>query len=210
MPQLKTLRLSSSAGIDPRDEIEAMEISDVACKNLEALHFGGYSPSKLLITIGNQCPNLARCHFDLHNINDDDLYALSRCRRIVTFSLQYPIPITNGLSCLTNLPQLAELNLHYSLGKYINTRLLLDFARSCPRLDTITVADYNNSRSSFNNPNPAAGPLETKAISELFAAGAELCAYFEPHYSPASEWSRETLDKYIIRIDNLRRDKSSS
>ena len=157
MPQLKTLRLSSSAGIDPRDEIEAMEISDVACKNLEALHFGGYSPSKLLITIGNQCPNLARCHFDLHNINDDDLYALSRCRRIVTFSLQYPIPITNGLSRLTNLPQLAELNLHYCLGKYINTRLLLDFTRSCPRLDTITVADYNNSTSSFNNPNPAAG-----------------------------------------------------
>ena len=206
MPELKILRLSSPGGTDPRDEIEAMEISDVACKNLEDLHFGGYSPRNLLIAIGNQCPNFARCHFDLHNINDDDLYALSQCRRIVTFSLRYPIPITNGLSRLTNLPQLADLNLHYSLGNYINTQLLLDFTRSCPRLDTIAVADYN--KSSFNNPPP--GPFETKAISELFAAGAELGAYFEPHYSPPSEWSRETLDTYIIRIDNLRRDKSSS
>jgi hypothetical protein len=109
---------------------------------------------------------------------------------------------------LTNLPQLAELNLHYRLGEYINAQLLLDFTRSCPRLDTITVADYNPSTSSLDNPPPA--PFETKTISELFAAGAELCAYFEPHYSPASAWSREKLDKYIIRIDNLRRDKSSS
>jgi hypothetical protein len=205
MPELKSLDLSSPHRIS-QDEIEGMEISDVVCKNLETLYFGGYSPSKLLITIGNQCPNLAHCYFNLHNINDDDLYALSQCRRIVAFSLRYPIPITNGLSRLTNLPQLAELDLHYSLGKYINTRLLLDFTRSCPRLDTIAVADFN--RNTFNNPDP--GPFETKAISELFDAGAELCAYFEPHYSPPSEWSREMLDKYIIRIDNLRRDKSSS
>jgi hypothetical protein len=98
--------------------------------------------------------------------------------------LRCPIPITNGLSRLTNLPQLAELNLHYCLGNYINTQLLLDFTRSCPRLDTIAVADYNSSTSSSNNPDP--GQFETKAISELFAAGAELCTYFEPHYSPPS------------------------
>jgi hypothetical protein len=205
MPELKSLEVSSSYRMS-QDEIEEMEISDVACKNLETLYFGGYSPSKLLIAIGNQCPNLARCNFDLHNINDDDLYALSQCRRIVEFSLQYPIPITNGLSRLTNLPQLAELNLHYSLGKYINTQLLLDFTRSCPRLDTITVADFNT-RTSKNSPPE---PFETKAISELFATGAELYAYFEPHYRPPTEWSREMLGDYIIRIDNLRRDKSSS
>ena len=172
----------------------------------KALFFGGYySPSNLLITIGRRCPNLARCHFDLHNMYDDDPYALSQCRRIHDFSLRYPIPITNGLSRLTNLPQLAELNLHYSLGKYINTRLLLDFTRSCPRLDSIALADYNSRTSLFNNPSAA------KAISELFAAGAELCAYLEPHYSPPSEFRRETvLDSFIIRIDNLRRYISSS
>ena len=178
----------------------------MACKNLKVLHFGGYSPSRLLVTIGNQCPNLTSCHFDLHNINDDDLYALSQCRRIDNFSLRYPIPITNGLAYLTNLPQLAKLDLHYSLGKYINTQLLLDFARSCPRLDTIHVADYNSNRRSSD----PKGPFETEDISELFAAGAELRAYFEPRYRTPSEWVTEGLDEYLIRIDNLRRDKSSS
>ena len=81
MPELQDLRLSSPTAIDSREEIEATEISDVACKNLKSLYFGGYSPSKLLITMGNQCPSLTSCRFDLHNITDDDLYALSQCRR---------------------------------------------------------------------------------------------------------------------------------
>jgi hypothetical protein len=205
MPELKNLILSSPNMPDSRRKIEAMEISNVACKNLEVLHFGGYSPSRLLVTIGNQCPNLTSCYFYLHNINDDDLYALSQCRRIRSFSLQYPIPITNGLACLTNLPQLDKLDLHYSLGRYINAQLLLDFTRSCPRLDTIHVADYNKYRSSSN----PKGPFETEDISELFAVGVELRAYFEPRYK-TSQWGREGLDEYLIRIDNLRRDKSSS
>ena len=200
MPKLKNLRVSSPSLIASRFEIEAMEISDVACKYLETLYFGGYSPSKLLTTIGNQCPKLTRCDFSLHNVNDNDLSALSRCQRIVSFSLRYPIPITNGLSCLTNLPQLADLDLHYSLGKYIDTRLLLDFTRSCPRLDTISVADYNRNTTSFD---PKA-PFEVKAISELFATGAELGAYFEPHYTGPSAWDRQRLSKYLIRINNLR------
>ena len=151
MPELETLRLSSPTRFDSQRALEAMEISDVACKNLKELHLGGYSPSRLLVTIGNQCPNLTSCHFDLHNINDDDLYALSQCRRIDHFSLRYPNPITNGLAYLTNLPQLARLDLHYSLGRYMNTQLLLDFARFCPRLDTIHVADYNSNRRSIRS-----------------------------------------------------------
>jgi len=199
MPKLKNLRLSSPIGINSRDEIEAMQISDVACKNLEIFSLGGYSPTKLLITIGNQCPNLTRCDFDLHNINDNDLYALSRCRRIVSFSLRYPIPITHGLSYLTNLPQLVDLGLHCSLGKYINTQLLLDFTRSCPRLDTIAVSDYNRNTTRFDQK----APFETQAISELCAAGAEFGDYFEPRYTGPSAWDRERLEKYLIRIDNL-------
>lgn len=204
MPQLETFIISSPRGFDPRQAIEAIEISDVACKNLKAIHFGGYRPSKLLIALGNQCPNLTSCHFDLHNINDDDLYALSRCHRITEFYIGYLNPITNGLAYLTRLPQLSRLNLHYSLGRCINTQLLLDFARSCPRLDTIHVANYNGGSSDQN------GPFETKDISELFAAGAELADYFEPRYRTPSAWTTEGLDKYLIRIDNLRRDRSSS
>src|SRR5208282_6585355 len=123
--------------------------------------------------------------------------------RIRNLSLRFPIPIKNGLGCLTNLPQLARLDFHYSLGRHMNTQLLLDFARSCPCLDIIHVADYNNSR---NSSDPK-GPFETEDISELFAGGAELRGYFEPC---PSEWIMEGLDKYLIRIDNLRRDKLSS
>jgi hypothetical protein len=65
MPQLETFSVCSLMGVDSRRVIEAIEISDVACKNLKALRLGGYRPSKLLIALGNQCPNLTSCDFDL-------------------------------------------------------------------------------------------------------------------------------------------------
>ena len=204
MPQLETFSIFSQMGFDSRQAIEAIEISDVVCKNIKALRFDGYRPSKLLIALGNQCPNLTSCHFDLHNVNDDDLYALSQCQRITEFHIGYLNPITNGLAYLTRLPRLSRLNLHYSLGRCMNTQLLLDFARSCPRLDTIHVADYDRGLSDQN------GPFETKEISELFAAGAELADYFEPRYRTPEPWITEGLDEYLIHIDNLRRDKLSS
>lgn len=205
MPKLETVRLPSSTRFTSQPALDSIVISDVACKNLRSLHLSGISPSRLLVTIGNQCPNLAYCHFDLHNVNDDDLYSLSQCSHIRRFSLQYPNPIKNGLKYLTNLRQLTYLGLHYSLGRHINTQLLLDFARLCPRLDHIHVADFNDNR----RPADPKTPFDTEDISELFAAGSELRAYFEPHHKTPSEWTAEGLEKYLIRIDNLRRDRLS-
>src|SRR5208282_5205770 len=124
--------------------IKTVEISDVACKKLKFLNMSGYSPSRLLVTIGNQCSNLTSCRLGVHDINDDDLRALSQCQRLTNFSLYTPNQITNGLAYLTNLPHLVKIDIQYSLGRYINTRLLLDFARYCPRLDIIRVYDRNS------------------------------------------------------------------
>jgi hypothetical protein len=87
----------------------------------------------------------------------------------------------------------------------MNTQLLLDFARFCPRLDVIHITNYvmirrlGDLKASFG----------TKDVSELFAAGDELRAYFEPRYTTPSEWVPDGLDEYLIHIDNLRRDKLS-
>ena len=203
MPELESLCLSSPIGLDFQQIIKTVKISDVACKKLKALDLGGYSPSGLLIAISNQCSNLTRCNFTLHDINDKDLHALSKCQSIHTFSLNTTNQITNGLAYLTRLPCLAELHIQYSLGKYIDTRLLLDFARYCPRLNTIRLSDRNSER----------GPsdprlFESEDIAELFAAGAELRAYFEPRFRTTSLWDTQTqrLDEYIIRINHIRRD----
>lgn len=90
--------------------------------------------------------------------------------------------------------------------RYVDTQLLLDFARYCACLDSIRVADHDI----FRGPSDPS-PFETEDIAELFAAGAELRAYFEPRYSTPS-WNtkreRSELLEYLIRIDHLRRDIS--
>ena len=208
MPELETLRLCPPRESDFQRVIKMVEISDVACKNLKMLSMSGYTPSRLFVTIGNQCSNLTSCRLGVHDINDDDLRALSQYQCLTTFSLSTPNQITNGLAYLTNLPHLIKLDIQYSFGRYINTRLLLDFSRYCPRLDIIQVYDRNCLRSPFD---PRS--FETEDLTEVFAVGAELRAYFEPRYGTPSFWdtereSSEWLEEYLIRIDHLRRDIS--
>ena len=206
MPALEKLRLSSPTGLDFQQVIKMEEISEVACKKLKDLNLGGHSPTGLLIAIGNQCSNLTTCNFSLYDINNEDLCALSKCQSIRHFSLDTTNQITNGLTYLTRLPNLAKLHIQYSLGKYIDTRLLLDFAHYCPRLDTIRLSDRNSQR------RPSDPRLfESEDVAELFAAGAELRAYFEPRFRTPSPWDTEAerlerLEEYLIRIDHIRRD----
>lgn len=206
MPKLETLSISALGSFNFQLALEAMCILDVACKDLKELKMTGYSPGRLLVTIGNQCTKLKSCHFEIGNVNDDDLYALSQYRHLEYFYLHNRNPISNGLTYLTNLRRLKRLDLHYHVGRYMNTQLLLDFARFCPRLNIIHVADYNSDRRQSD----PKGPFETEDISELFAAGSELRAYFEPQYKAPSEWTTGGLVEYLIRIDHLRRDKLSS
>ena len=71
---------------------------------------------------------------------DDVLVALSQCQRMKSFAIRNPCPITTkGLTHLTKFQDLTELDLGYSHGNKMDTRLLLDFARFCLRLDTIQI-----------------------------------------------------------------------
>ena len=181
MANLEILYLSAPNGDRFHLASDATEILDVACKNLKEIHMGCCGPKGLLQTIGGKCPNLTICEFHLCSINDDALYALSQCQNLHHLSIRGPDSTTNGLAVLTNLPQLTELNLHYTLGDCITTQLLLDFARSCPHLDTISLTDYNTHTSLFEPP----GLFLFDDISELFTAAAELQVYLKPQYSTA-------------------------
>ena len=209
MPRLEHLHLSSLHDPGYQLAAEALEISNVACKDLKILNLSGYYPRKLLVTIGSQCPKLTTCSVGIHDLNDEDLRALSRCQSLVSLSLCVPNQkVTNGLSYLTNLPQLAKLDMHYSFGRCIDAQLLYDLARHCPRLNIIRTSDVNSIRRE-SDPRP----FETEDIAELFVAGAELRAYFEPQYKEPSPWDTprqqmERLKEYFIHIDDLRRDKS--
>jgi hypothetical protein len=207
MPELKALSVKSCFyEIDAQQLALLAEISNVACTKLEDLYIGGYAPRGLFLALGAQCPGLKFCRFNLQNMSDDDLAALSRCQHMRTFDIRTPNAITSdGLQYLTNLPQLTELQLHYSFGQCIHTQLLLDFARFCPSLDIIRITNYNETRTMNDPP----GPLETTDVFNLFLAGAELFAFFEPQHRTASEWTPAGLDGYHIHIDWLRRDKLS-
>ena len=202
MWNLETLALSAPDGDRFQQACESIEILDVACKNLKEICIDGYIPKRILQTIGGECPNLTRCDFHIHNLNDDDLYAISRCQNIRHFSIRCLNSITNGLAYFTNLPQLTELKLNYILGDCITTELLLDFARFCPHLETINLTDYNTGASLFEPP----GLFLIDDISDIFAAADELRVYLEPQFS-TSDWKIDVLDQCCIRIDNLRRDK---
>ena len=202
MGNLETLYLSAPNGDSFHLASDATEILDVACKNLKEIHLGCCGPKGLLQAIGGNCPNLTIGEFYLCSINDDALYALSQCQNLHHLSIRGPDSTTNGLAVLTNLPQLTELNLHYTLGDCITTQLLLDFARSCPRLDIIGLTDYNTNTSLFKPP----GLFLFDDISELFAAAAELQVYLKPQYSTA-DMMIEVLDQCHIHIDKFRKDK---
>jgi hypothetical protein len=208
MPRLEHLCLSSNSGPEFQSVAELLEISNITCIDLKTLNLDGYFPRKLLVTIGSQCPKLSICCLGVYDINDEDLRALSQCQRLVSFSLDVPNRnVTKRLAYLTDLPQLATLNIDYSFGKHIDAQLLYDLARYCPRLNIIRTNDRNRNRAESE---PRL--FETEDIAELFAAGAELRAYFEATYREPSPWDKERermkrLDEYLIRIDHLRRDK---
>ena len=202
MPRLEHLLLSSHSGPGFQQATESLDISNVACRDLKILNLTGYFPLKLLITILSQCSKLTGCRFGLQNINDEHLRALSRCQRLVSLSLDSPNQkITKGLAYLTNLPQLAMLDIHYSFGKCIDPQLLYDLALYCPHLNVIRTNDWSSRRGKFD---PRL--FETEDIAELFAAGAELRAYFEPKYREPSRWGAQMepvnrLEEYLIHID---------
>jgi hypothetical protein len=130
------------------------------------------------------------------------LYALSQCQKLRRFYIRGPGSTINGLTYLTNLPQLTDLKIYYGLGECISTRFLLDFARSCPHLATISLTDYNTGTSLFEPP----GLFFFDDVSELFDAAEEQRDYLELQYT-TSNMMIEVLDQCQIRIDNLRRDK---
>jgi hypothetical protein len=120
-------------------------------------------------------------------------------------SILYPCSIRDGLTCFTNFTQLTDLRLHYSLGEFISAQLLLDIARSCLHLDTISLNDgFCRSIASQSQ------PIDIQSVQELFGAGEELFDYFEPLHTKRSDPSRSTLSGYAIHVDRLRRDRLSS
>ena len=202
MANLEILYLSAPNGDRFHLASDAIEILDVACKNLKEIYISYYDPKGLLQIIGGKCPNLTICEFHLCSINDDVLCALSQCQNLHHLSIRGSDSTTNGLVVLTNLPQLIELNLHYTLEDCITTQLLLDFARSCPHLDTISFIDYNTHTSLFES----SGLFLFDDISEFFIVVVELQVYLKPQYSIA-DLMIEVLNRCYIYIDKFRRDK---
>ena len=95
MSALKSLHLASSDPWTPWPAFGITDINEVACnlKNVRTLQLYHYTPSRFLIIIGNKCSNLLECHLCLRNLTDDDLYALSRRRRMRSFVLHEVGPI---------------------------------------------------------------------------------------------------------------------
>ena len=202
MPSLESLELFSMGLPEFELAAEVLSISSVVCRNLMTVFLSPCLPKGLLSTLGRDCANLKKCNYGSSNVDDEDLRQLSRCQNLCSLSLKYAADITTGLTYLTKLPRLNSLDLHYSTGKYIDKQLLLDFARSCPDLKSIVISDWDtSSRRALEW-----RPFERTDVADLFAAGAELRSYIEPHYSKGSSYTPDGLDKYVIRIDKLRED----
>jgi hypothetical protein len=199
MPNLEILVIAVGEG-DFHQATNAIDITQFACHKLKEITMSKDSPNHMVATVGKYCTDLESLCFDTRNIDDDDLRSVSQCTKLRKISLRTPNPFTHGLSYLTNLPLLQQMELHYSIGAEITTQLLIDFSQHCPLLKTIRVSDWSMRRGA-GDPRP----FEDKDVAELFAAGDELRAYFEPRGStplPA------VLDEYIIRVDRLRKDRT--
>jgi hypothetical protein len=198
MPSLEILVFGSREKIGFEQDIYALDIGDIACKNLRIVNISPYHPKKLLKAIAEHNPNLTSCIFEGHmmNLDDEDIQYLSRCQHLRRLTLRSPTSVTHGLAFLTNLRQLSSLDLHYSMGKYMSTQLLLDISSSCRNLRKINVSDF------FTFTRSSARPFVEKELIEVFVASIELYPYIEPQYTMGR------LDEYVIRLDKLRNDRS--
>ena len=180
-----------------------MRISTVACVNLRELTLRCQQPKRLLSKIAKQCANLTRCLLDdRYNIDDEDIRQLSQsCPDLRELHLQFAKRITIGLGYLAALPQLESLKLYYTMGKYLSKPVLLNFAKSCPKLEKLVVSDWETSSRPLRP-----RPFEEAPLESLFPAAVELSSYFEPKISANLEYWPDGLDEYEVRIDRLRED----
>lgn len=202
MPNLENLRLHSGSEDDYEQAINALKMTEIACQRLVLVSISPFLPQGFVSTIATHNPNLTSCYFTAENVDDQDIYHLSRCKHIRSLCLEHQTNVTHGLTYLTNLPKLDKLRLHYTIGKYIDTQLLLNMALSCPALQTIEVSDYIWI---YRPSQPR--PFEYQGLADLFSVDSNLHAYIDPHYNTGEHVTVPGLDKYIIRLDKLREDR---
>jgi hypothetical protein len=196
MPNLEISDLHLMTGSDFERWTAAMSIDDCKCYKLREIRMSLFVPEGLLPTIAKYCPNLTLCELHVHNVDNEDLRSLSRCRQLRSLSLRGISLITTGVAYLTNLDQLGKLELHFSVGKYIDSQLLLDLASHCPKLFTIDVSDWLRCR--------GPGPYQEMSFSEIFPLCGELEECFEACFKEDIEPTPSILEKYRIRLDLLR------
>lgn len=212
MPNLENLSLSVSS--DHYGTIRDGKIKDITgtidittfnCRKLKSIHWIGYAPKYIIAAIGMNCLDLQDLHFKTHAsiIDDDHLRSLSRCTQLQKLSLPNPTEITD-LSCLSLLRKLRELELHYSMRRYITSDFLVALARGCPQFHKILVSDTFTPTGTYDFQ-----PSEAENIPIDFAVGQEMFGYIKA--TRIYTWryrSTYRSDQYIIHVDRLRKDRA--
>ena len=184
MPNLKILGMNC-----PNLELvwNVPEISDVVCTQLEEIYVNLSLPKSLVAIIIQQNDKLATCCFRSPHIDDQVLLGLSGCKHLRCLELPSQTNITKGLDHLTTLPTLDTLRLHYTIIKYINTDLILNFL-PCKALQVISIT-ANQNCGEFKEPRLA------------FKVEEYLYSYIE-------RYNTGGINEYIIRLDKLRENSS--
>jgi len=207
MSNLERLDFSTKREPQYEQELGRLDISEFSCKNLRYIVFNLQYPKRLVATIAKHTPNLISCILDgvMMNVDDEDIRHLSRCKNLRELKLKSSTNITNDLAYLTDLPYLHTLLLHHSLGKYLSTQLLMDISSSCRNLREIECP-Y-----SFHSTIPPDGfTFPRPDLDKIFAEN-QLFQYIEPFYRRIESTKYApmmSLEKYIIRLNKLRKDLS--
>jgi hypothetical protein len=196
MPNLEILELQSMEIPYFDTWTAAMDIYDCKCPKLKEIHIRPHFPKGLLPTIAKCCPNLTSCEFESSNIDNEGLHSLSQLRQLHSLRLHKESTITTGIAYLTNLDQLAELELHFSVGEHMNSQLILDLASHCPKLPSIDISNWAGPFSP--------GPFWKMSLAEVFPLCGELEEYFEACYRKDWMPTSSSIEKYRIRLDLLR------
>jgi hypothetical protein len=207
MPNLESLEFSSRGDPEYEQELCHLDICDVACKNLRVIMFNWQHPKELVATIAKHNPNLVSCILDgaMMNVDDEDIRYLSRCQNLSELNLKSSTNITSGLTYLTDLLHLHTLVPHHSLGERMSTQLVVAISSSCRKLREIEFPysfNFHNSPDDFAFPRPD--------LTKIFAEDG-LHPYIEPSYRRMESGKFALvmhLEKYIIRLDKLRKDLS--
>src|SRR5271169_5084005 len=107
MPSLEKLLLLATADRNYYNELDAMQIRTILCKNLKDLFLQSPIPEGMVSMIGQHCKNLTGCFFDERiNITDDNICQLSQsCPNLREIRLRQAKRIST-LHCFTTLHQL--------------------------------------------------------------------------------------------------------